>query len=75
LVALGACAPLAVLNALSAGDSHTRVTDIAYGALPRQRLDRRRSDRRCGRRGRRSRNETAALSVRLQPDAAAIGFA
>jgi acetyl esterase/lipase len=39
LLALGACAPLATLNALAATDSHTRVTDIAYGALPRQRLD------------------------------------
>jgi hypothetical protein len=39
LLALGACAPLAALNALAATDSHTHVTDIAYGALPRQRLD------------------------------------
>jgi acetyl esterase/lipase len=39
LLGLGACAPLAVLNTLAAGDSHTRVKDIAYGALPRQQLD------------------------------------
>ena len=39
LLALGACAPLSALNALAAADSHTRMTDIAYGALPRQRLD------------------------------------
>ena len=39
LLALGACAPLATLNALATTDRHTRVTDIAYGALPRQRLD------------------------------------
>ena len=39
LLALGACTPLATLNALAATDSHTRVTDVAYGALPRQRLD------------------------------------
>ena len=39
LLALGACTPLATLNALAATDRHTRVTDIAYGASPRQRLD------------------------------------
>lgn len=39
LLALGACAPLATLNALAATDRHSRVSDIAYGALPRQRLD------------------------------------
>lgn len=39
MLALGACAPLATLNALAATDHHSRVTDIAYGALPRQRLD------------------------------------
>ena len=39
LLALSACAPLATLNALAAADSHTRVSDIAYGTLPRQRLD------------------------------------
>jgi acetyl esterase/lipase len=39
LLALGACAPLATLNALAATDSHTRLPDIAYGALPRHRLD------------------------------------
>ncbi|EHR70652.1 esterase/lipase [Burkholderiales bacterium JOSHI_001] len=39
LLALGACAPLTALNALATIDSHARVPDIAYGALPRQRLD------------------------------------
>jgi acetyl esterase/lipase len=39
LLALGACAPLTVLNALAATGGHSRVADIAYGALPRQRLD------------------------------------
>jgi acetyl esterase/lipase len=39
LLALSACAPLATLNALAAADSHTRVVDVAYGPLPRQRLD------------------------------------
>ena len=39
LLVLSACAPLATLNALAATDSHSRVSDIAYGALPRQRLD------------------------------------
>jgi acetyl esterase/lipase len=39
LCTLAACAPLATLNALAAADSHTRVNDVAYGALARQRLD------------------------------------
>jgi acetyl esterase/lipase len=39
LLALGACAPITVLNALAAAGGHTRVADIAYGALPRQQLD------------------------------------
>lgn len=39
VLALAACAPLSTLNALSGADSHTRVTGIAYGPLPRQRLD------------------------------------
>jgi acetyl esterase/lipase len=39
LLALSACAPLKVLNTLAAGESHSRATDIAYGPLPRQRLD------------------------------------
>ena len=39
LLALSACAPLATLNALAAADTHSRVSDVAYGALPRQRLD------------------------------------
>lgn len=39
LLALAACAPTATLNALAAADSHTRVEGVAYGTLPRQRLD------------------------------------
>jgi acetyl esterase/lipase len=39
LLALSACAPTALFNALAATGSHTRVTDIAYGDHPRQRLD------------------------------------
>jgi len=39
LLTLGGCAPLATLNALAAADQHTLEPDIAYGALPRQRLD------------------------------------
>ena len=39
LLALGACAPLTVLNALAATGGHTRIADIAYGSLPRQQLD------------------------------------
>ncbi len=40
LCALAACAPLATLNVLAAGDnSHSRENDVAYGPLPRQRLD------------------------------------
>ena len=39
LLALSACTPLTVLNALAATGGHTRIADIAYGSLPRQRLD------------------------------------
>ena len=39
LVAVAACSPLATLNVLSASDQHTRLADVAYGPLPRQRLD------------------------------------
>ena len=39
LFALGACAPLTVLNALAATGGHTREADVAYGPLPRQQLD------------------------------------
>ncbi len=39
LLATAACAPLATLNALAASEDHTRVGDLAYGPLPRQRLD------------------------------------
>ena len=34
-----ACAPTATLNALAPSDTHTRIADIAYGPLPRQKLD------------------------------------
>jgi acetyl esterase/lipase len=36
---LAACAPLATLNVMAAAGAHTRVADVSYGALPRQRLD------------------------------------
>jgi acetyl esterase/lipase len=36
---LAACAPLATLNVMAAAGAHTRVVDVSYGALPRQRLD------------------------------------
>lgn len=36
---LVACAPLATLNALLPGDTHTLSEGIAYGPLPRQKLD------------------------------------
>ena len=39
LLAVAACSPLATLNSLSAADDHTRLADVAYGPLPRQRLD------------------------------------
>ena len=39
LLALGACTPLATLNALAAADSHKLVKDVAYGPSPRQKLD------------------------------------
>lgn len=39
LLAVAACAPLAALNALAASDPHARVGDVAFGSLPRQRLD------------------------------------
>lgn len=34
-----ACAPTATLNALAPSGTHTRIADIAYGPLPRQKLD------------------------------------
>jgi acetyl esterase/lipase len=34
-----ACAPTAALNALAPADTHTRIADVAYGPLPRQKLD------------------------------------
>ena len=36
---LVACSPLTALNALAPASSYTRTADVAYGALPRQRLD------------------------------------
>jgi acetyl esterase/lipase len=36
---LVACAPLATLNALTPSNTHARTDNVAYGALPRQRLD------------------------------------
>ena len=36
---LTACAPITVLNALAASDSHVLTSSVAYGPLPRQRLD------------------------------------
>lgn len=39
LLSVVACAPTAALNALASGNSHTRITDVSYGPLPRQKLD------------------------------------
>jgi acetyl esterase/lipase len=39
LLGVAACTPLATLNALASSDAHTRVGDVAYGPLPRHRLD------------------------------------
>jgi len=39
LLAVVACAPLATLNALAASEQHARVDAVAFGPLPRQRLD------------------------------------
>lgn len=40
LLALAACSPLATLNTLAAASNgHTETPDVAYGTLPRQRLD------------------------------------
>lgn len=39
LLAVGACAPLALINSLVPGDTYRAERDIAYGDLPRQRLD------------------------------------
>ncbi|MCE9661087.1 MAG: alpha/beta hydrolase [Burkholderiales bacterium] len=38
-LALVACAPVASLNALTPGDTYRPTRDVAYGPLPRQRLD------------------------------------
>ena len=38
-VALVACSPVASLNALTPGDTYRPTRDVAYGPLPRQRLD------------------------------------
>ena len=34
-----ACAPITVLNSLVASDGHVLTPSVAYGTLPRQRLD------------------------------------
>jgi acetyl esterase/lipase len=39
LLALGACSPARVLNAVVPSDSYQRVADVEYGPLARQRLD------------------------------------
>ncbi|MBL8671534.1 MAG: alpha/beta hydrolase [Alphaproteobacteria bacterium] len=39
LAGVSACAPLDALNALVGDDGYRRTADIAYGSLPRQRLD------------------------------------
>jgi acetyl esterase/lipase len=39
MLALIACAPVASLNALTPGDTYRPTRDVAYGPLPRQRLD------------------------------------
>lgn len=38
-LALAACSPLGTLNAVIPGNSYTLTADVAYGPLPRQRLD------------------------------------
>jgi acetyl esterase/lipase len=39
VMALAACSPLGTLNAVIPASSYVLTTDVAYGALPRQRLD------------------------------------
>ena len=39
MLALAACSPLGTLNAVIPGSSYTLSADVAYGPLPRQRLD------------------------------------
>ena len=39
MLALAACSPLVTLNAVIPGSSYTLNADVAYGPLPRQRLD------------------------------------
>jgi len=39
MLALVACAPVATLNALAARDTHALTENVAYGPLPRQRMD------------------------------------
>ena len=39
MLALAACSPLGTLNAVIPGSSYTLNADVAYGPLPRQRLD------------------------------------
>ncbi|WP_371395629.1 alpha/beta hydrolase [Fretibacter rubidus] len=38
-LALGACAPVNLLNAITPSSSFTKASDVSYGALPRQSLD------------------------------------
>ena len=39
MLALAACSPLGTLNAVIPGSSYTLSANVAYGPLPRQRLD------------------------------------
>ena len=39
LASLTACAPTTALNVLAPANTHTTVVDVAYGTLPRQKLD------------------------------------
>ncbi len=39
LATLAACAPTSTLNALASSNTHTRISDVAYGPLPRHKLD------------------------------------
>ena len=39
VLALAACSPIVALNALARSDTYRATTDVAYGSLPRQKLD------------------------------------
>ena len=39
LASLAACSPTTTLNVLAAGGSHSLTEGVAYGPLPRQKLD------------------------------------